>query len=145
MRRKFDDSADIREGLKQDILWLLIANYSYKERAQLEGLNQWSWKRLGTELVLLESVVRDIVSRITALDDSTKNNRSFQTLFVAMKREGLDPARCKIIDNKVKHYRKSVNELKVSHRKHYMSERVLQCSLELLTSRLLLPKQYLMQ
>ncbi|PRZ42618.1 hypothetical protein CLV89_1335 [Tritonibacter scottomollicae] len=57
MLRKFEDSADIREGLKQDILWLLIANYSYKERAQLEGLNQWSWKRLGTELVLLESVV----------------------------------------------------------------------------------------
>ena len=118
---KFDASANIREGLKQDILWLLIANYSYKERAQLERLNQWSWKRLGTELVLLESVVRDIVSRITALDDSTKNNRSFQTLFTAMKREGLDSARSKKIDIKVKVYRRSVNELKVSHRNHYIS------------------------
>ncbi len=71
--------------------------------------------------MLLESVVRDIISRITALDDSSKNNRSFQTLFIAMKREGLDPVRTKKIDSKVKDYRKSVNELKVSHRNNYIA------------------------
>lgn len=121
MPRKFEDSTDILEGLKQDVLWLLITIYTYRERAQLEGLSDWSWRRLGTEFVLLESVVRDIVLRITALDDSSKNNRSFQTLFSAMKREGLDPARTRKIGSKVKDYRKSVNELKVSHRNKYIA------------------------
>src|SRR3546814_18097224 len=64
---------------------------------------------------------RDSVGRLTALDDGTKNNRSFQTLFAALKREGLDSKRTKDLDAKIKEYRKLVNDLKVSHRNRYIA------------------------
>src|SRR3546814_18937261 len=61
------------------------------------------------------------MGRLTALDDDTKNNRSFQTLFAALKREGLDSKRTKDLDAKIKEYRKLVNDLKVSHRNRYIA------------------------
>src|SRR3546814_5414998 len=73
------------------------------------------------DCILLESAARDIVGRLTALDDDTKNNRSFQTLFAALKREGLDSKRTKDLDAKIKEYRKLVNDLKVSHRNRYIA------------------------
>lgn len=121
MAGNLDKSSDIIEGLKQDILWLLIVIYSYKERSRLEGASGWSREHFATELVLLESSVRDIVVRLTALDDDTKRNRSFQTLFKAMKREGLARIRTKDIKLKVGGFRKSVNKLKVSHRNNYIA------------------------
>src|SRR3546814_14762434 len=61
------------------------------------------------------------MGRLTALDDDTKNNRSFQTLFAALKREGLDSKRTKDLDAKIKEYRTLVNDLKVSHRNRYIA------------------------
>lgn len=111
----------IEEGLRQDILWLLITVYSYLTRAQFKGLSQMSREQFAVDAILLDSAARDIVARLTALDDDTRHNRSFQTLFAAMKREGLDARRAKELDSKVKAYRKTVNELKVSHRNHYIA------------------------
>lgn len=58
-------------------------------RVRLEGLWQWSREHMSVEFMLLDSAVRDIVMRLTALDDDSKNNRSFQTLLSALNRENL--------------------------------------------------------
>jgi hypothetical protein len=73
------------------------------------------------ETIMLESTVRDIVSRLTALDDDGRNVRSFHSVFAAMKREGLDPERTKALDRKVKAYRSLANALKVTHRNAYIA------------------------
>jgi len=100
----------------------MILIYSFKVRARLEGLGQWSREHMCIEFMLLDSAVRDIVMRLTALDDDTKNNRSFQTLLSALSRENLlDSKRSKALKEKVKKYRHAVNELKVEHRNHYIS------------------------
>jgi hypothetical protein len=122
MASKFDSSSDILSGLKDDILWLMILIYSFKVRARLEGLGQWSREHMCIEFMLLDSAVRDIVMRLTALDDDSKNNRSFQTLLSALSRENLlDLKRSRALKVKVKGYRDAVNELKIGHRNHYMS------------------------
>ena len=89
MASRSDSSSEILSGLKGDILWLMILIYSFKVRARLEGLGQWSREHMSIEFMLLDSVVRDIVLRLTALDDDTKNNRSFQTLLSALNRKNL--------------------------------------------------------
>ncbi len=119
MPKEYVSSETIKEGLRQDVLWLLVTVYSYVTRRRFEGLGKMSREAFVVDCILLESAARDIVGRLTALDDDTKNNRSFQTLFVALKREGLDPKRTKDLDAKIKQYRKLVNNLKVSHRNRY--------------------------
>ncbi|WP_272011618.1 hypothetical protein [Roseovarius sp. ZX-A-9] len=122
MASRFDSSSDILSGLKDDILWLLILIYSFKVRARLEGLGQWSREHMSIEFMLLDSAVRDIVMRLTALDDDLKNNRSFQTLLKALNRENLlEQKRSKALNEKVKKYRDAVNKLKVEHRNQYIS------------------------
>lgn len=121
MPHQFDTSSAILEGLEKDVLWLLILIYSFRRRSTLEGFGQLRREEIPVELVLLESAVRDIVSRLTALDDDTRNNRSFQTLFSAMKREGLDAARTKALGPRIKAFRAAVSELKVTHRNSYIA------------------------
>lgn len=89
MVSRFDSPSEIMSGLKDDVLWLMILIYSFKVRARLEGLGQWSREHMSIEFMLLDSAVRDIVMRLTALDDDSKNNRSFQTLLSALNRENL--------------------------------------------------------
>src|SRR3546814_285287 len=121
MPKEHASSETIEEGLRQDVLWLLITVYSYVTRRRFEGLGKMSREAFVVDCILLESAARDIVGRLTALDDDTKNNRSFQTLFAALKREGLDSKRTKDLDAKIKEYRKLVNDLKVSHRYRYIA------------------------
>ncbi|AXB78906.1 hypothetical protein [Novosphingobium sp. P6W] len=121
MAKEYVSSETIKEGLQQDVLWLLITVYSYITRRRFENLGKMSREAFVVDCILLESAARDIVGRLTALDDDTRNNRSFQTLFAALKREGLDPTRTKDLDAKIKAYRKLVNDLKVSHRNRYIA------------------------
>lgn len=122
MANKFYSSSDILSGLKDDILWLMILIYSLKKRARLERIEQWSREHMCIEFILLDSAVRDIVMRLTALDDDSKNNRSFPTLLSALNRENLlEEERSKALKEQVKQYRKAVNNLKTGHRNHYMS------------------------
>ena len=100
---------------------VLITIYAYVTRARFDGLGKMSREHFSTEAILLESASRDIVSRLAALDDDTRGNRSFQTLFTALKREGLSSARTAKLDPKVKAYRKLVNDLKVKHRNSYIA------------------------
>ena len=121
MPRVEDTAEDILQGLHQDVLWLLITIYSYMERARFDGIRDMSREHFSIEAILLESASRDIVSRLAALDDDGRGNRSFQTLFSALKREGLGAARTAALDRKVKAYRRSVNDLKVDHRNRYIA------------------------
>jgi hypothetical protein len=121
MAKEYVSSETIKEGLRQDVLWLLITVYSYVTRRRFEGLGKMSREAFAVDCILLESAARDIVGRLTALDDDTKNNRSFQTLFAALKREGLNAKRTEDLDAKIKAYRKQVNDLKVSHRNRYIA------------------------
>lgn len=121
MPRTVTCSGDILSGLRQDVLWLLIAIYALRSRSGFEGLGSMSREHFAVEAVLLESASRDVVSRIVALDDDGRTNRSFQTLFAALKREGLDPVRTKELDRLVKAFRKVVNGLKVTHRNGYIA------------------------
>lgn len=121
MARANSSSGEIQTGVQQDILWLLITIYSYISRMRFDRVRDMSREEFQVEAILLESASRDIVSRLAALDDDGKNNRSFQTLFSALKREGLDPARTKDLGRKVKAFRQVVNGLKVSHRNSYIA------------------------
>lgn len=122
MVSRFDSSSDILSGLEDDVLWLMILIYSFKVRSRLEGFGQWSRKHMSIEFMLLDSAARDIVMRLTALDDDSKNNRSFQTLLRALNRENLlEQKRSKALKEKVRKYRDAVGQLKVEHRNHYIS------------------------
>ncbi|MBN8815817.1 MAG: hypothetical protein J0J06_10250 [Sphingomonas sp.] len=121
MARAISSSKKIQAGLQQDILWLLITIYSYVTRMRFERMREMSREEFQVEAILLESASRDIVSRLAALDDDGKTNRSFQTLFGALKREGLGPERTKDLDRKVKAFRQIVNGLKVAHRNSYIA------------------------
>lgn len=61
-----------------------------------------SYKDLAFKLVLMESASRDIVTRLTVLDDDRPGLWSFQTVSTATKREGLDPQRTAKLDKQVK-------------------------------------------
>ena len=114
-------ASEIQPGLEQDVLWLLITIFSFQSRSGFEGLGSMSRQHFAEEAVLLESAARDIISRLVALDDDGRTNRSFQTLFSAMKREGLDAGRARSLDRLVKEFRRTVNGLKVSHRNKYIA------------------------
>src|SRR3546814_9844447 len=116
MPKEHASSETIEEGLRQDVLWLLITVYSYVTRRRFEGLGKMSREAFVVDCILLESAARDIVCRLPALDDDTKNNRSFQKLLSTLKREGLDSKRTTDHDAMIKEYRTLVNDLKVSHR-----------------------------
>ncbi|HEX8555556.1 MAG TPA: hypothetical protein VF695_12675 [Sphingomonas sp.] len=107
--------------MTQDVLWLPIAIFAFRSRSRLEGLGNMSREHFAVETVLLENASRDIVSRLVALDDDGRTNRSFQTLFASMKREGLEAARTRSLDRLVKEFRQTVNGLKVSHRNNYIA------------------------
>src|SRR3546814_12740026 len=111
MPKEHASSETIEEGLRQDVLWLLITVYSYVTRRRFEGLGKMSREAFVVDCILLESAARDIVGRMTALDADTKNNRSFQTLFAALKREGLDSQRTNEHDAKIKEYRNKIQEI----------------------------------
>src|SRR3546814_17184879 len=113
MPKEHASSETIEEGLRQDVLWLLITVYSYVTRRRFEGLGKMSREAFVVDCILLESAARDIVGRLTAPDDDTKNNRSFQTLFATLKRERLDSKRTKDPHDTLKENRKPVNELKI--------------------------------
>lgn len=121
MPRATTPASDILAGVTEDVLWLLIAIYAFQSRSSFEGLGSMSREHFAVEAVLLESASRDIVSRLVALDDDGRTNRSFQTLFAAMKREGLAAVRTRELDIKIKGFRQTVNGLKVSHRNNYIA------------------------
>src|SRR3546814_2411711 len=75
MPKEHASSETIEEGLRQDVLWLLITVYSYVTRRRFEGLGKMSREAFVVDCILLESAARDIVGRLTALGDDTKNNR----------------------------------------------------------------------
>lgn len=121
MARTYTTSATLLDGLRKDILWLLALVYAHRERSSLPDISTMSREALVLEFMLLESATRDIIARLTALDDDGTGARSFQTAFAALKREGLPPERTRTIDKGVKAYRQSVNELKVNHRNTYIA------------------------
>lgn len=119
--KQFTSSEKLLDGLREDILWLLILIYACRERYALPTLATMSYKAFALEFVLLESASRDVVTRLTALDDDSKGNRSFQSAFAAMKREGLDSQRTAALDKDVKAFRQSLNALKLKHRNAYIA------------------------
>src|SRR3546814_3372369 len=74
MPKEHASSETIEEGLRQDVLWLLITVYSYVTRRRFEGLGKMSREAFVVDCILLESAARDIVGRLTALDDDTKRS-----------------------------------------------------------------------
>jgi hypothetical protein len=119
--KQFTSSEKLLDGLREDILWLLILIYAHRQRCALPSLATMSHEALALEVLLLESASRDIVTRLTALDDEGKGSRSFQSAFAAMKREGLDRRRTAALDKDVKAFRQSLNDLKVKHRNAYIA------------------------
>lgn len=119
-KKDYTAAETLLDGLRNDILWLLSVVYAHRQRAALPRLSTMSRQDLVLEFLLLESTTRDIVSRVTALDDDLNNVRSFQTAFKQMKREGLDPKRTASLDKAVKAYRQTINALKVDHRNTYI-------------------------
>ncbi|TBE15336.1 hypothetical protein [Rhizobium ruizarguesonis] len=121
MTRNYTAAEVLLDGLREDVLWLLILIFAYRQRTHLPSLSTMSREDLVVEFVLLESAVRDIVTRLTALDGEEKGVRSFQTAFSALKREGLVADRTEELKAEVKAYRSAVNGLKVQHRNKYIA------------------------
>lgn len=121
MAKDYMPTSELIDGLRQDILWLLILVYSRRQRMRLPTLRTMSREDLAIEMVLLESATRDIVSRLAALDDEGKGVRSFQTVLKALRREGMAKAHADPLAAQVKAYRQIVNPLKVAHRNAYIA------------------------
>ncbi|TGR65557.1 hypothetical protein EN837_22005 [bacterium M00.F.Ca.ET.194.01.1.1] len=121
MARTFTNADVLFDGLRDDVLWLMILIFCYRERALLPNLSTMSREDLVVEFVLLGSAVRDIVTRLTSLDGDEKGVRSFQSAFSALKREGLIADRTEKLKAEVRAYRSAVNSLKVEHRNKYIA------------------------
>lgn len=119
MARSHTPYEDLIEGLRQDILWLLSVIFALRVRAAFPTIATMSREDFMVETILLESANRDIIARVTALDDD--HNRSFRTALAAMNRQGLNPSRRQRLDHLVKEFRKVVNDLKVKHRNAYVA------------------------
>ncbi|TCM44843.1 hypothetical protein C8J36_12315 [Rhizobium sp. PP-F2F-G48] len=120
MAKDYTEAAILLDGLRDDVLWLLILVYTHRRKAAFPEISAMDRESFALELIMLESATRDIVARLTALDDKDIGNRSFQTTFSALKREGLDPKNTNRIGEQVKAYRQAVNTLKVEHRNNYI-------------------------
>lgn len=88
MAKTFIKAQMLLDGLKTDVLWLLITIYAHRERAKLPTLSTMSREAFVLELILLESAARDVVARLTALDDRGTGTRTFESALAAMNREG---------------------------------------------------------
>lgn len=120
-KKRYTAAADLLEGLKGDILFLLLTILAHREKQRLPNLAKMSREDLVLDLVLLESGTRDIVARLTALDDNGAGARSFPNALAAMNREGLEAKRAEELKTQVKAYRGAVNDLKINHRNSYIS------------------------
>lgn len=120
-KKRYTPAEDLLEGLKDDILYLLLTILAHREKKRLPNLGKMSREDLVLELTLLESGTRDIVARLTALDDDSSGSRSFPNALAAMNRVGLEERRAEELKAQVKAYRRSVNDLKVNHRNSYIS------------------------
>ena len=122
MAKKFyTPSEDLLDGLKQDVLYLLLTILAHREKQRLPNLGKMSREDLVLELALLESGTRDIIARLTALDDDGSGSRSFPNALAAMNREGLAARKAEELKAHVKAYRAAINDLKVNHRNSYIS------------------------
>jgi len=120
-KKRYTAAEDLLEGLKGDILYLLLTILAHREKQRLLNLAKMSREDLVLDLVLLESGTRDIVARLTALDDDGSGSRSFPNALAAMNREGLEAKRAEELKKQVKAYRGAVNDLKINHRNSYIS------------------------
>lgn len=120
-KKRYTAAKDLLEGLKGDILYLLLTILAYREKQRLPNLAKMSREDLVLDLVLLESGTRDIVARLTALDDDGSGARSFPNALAAMNREGLEAKRADELKTQVKAYREAINDLKINHRNSYIS------------------------
>lgn len=120
-KKTLTKASTLLKGLKSDILWLLITIYAHRQRSQLPTISTMSREAFVLELVLLESATRDIIGRITALDDKQKGTRTFENTLAAMNREGLAPKRAQMLDKAVKDFRNKVSALKLEHRNSYIA------------------------
>lgn len=121
MAKDYTPASEIVDGLRQDVLWLLILVYARRQRMRLPNVRTMGREDFAIEMVLLESATRDIVSRLAALDDEGKGVRSFQTALKALRREGMAKTTAAPLETKAKAYRQTVNPLKVAHRNAYIA------------------------
>lgn len=119
-KKRYTPAKDLLDALGQDSLYLLLTILAHREKKRLPNLGTMSREDLVLELVLLESSVRDIIARLTALDDSRSGSRSFPTALAAMNREGLNAKKAEELKDQIKAYRDAVNHLKVGHRNTYI-------------------------
>ncbi|MDO8411005.1 MAG: hypothetical protein Q7S93_13205 [Phenylobacterium sp.] len=109
------------DALTNDLLWILIGTYVYHRRTQLEGLATWSAEHLAEEFFLIEAVQRDLILRLTALDDRGRGQRSFPAVAKCLKDAGAFSAKAQAeADAAIKNYRDLINEMKVKHRNAYI-------------------------
>lgn len=121
MAKDYTPASDIIDGLRQDMLWLMILVYSRRQRMRLPNLRTMGREDFAIEMVLLESATRDIVSRLAAFDDEAKGVRSFQTALKALRREGMAKTKAAPLETQAKAYRQIINPLKVAHRNAYIA------------------------
>uniref|UniRef100_B0T9C2 HEPN AbiU2-like domain-containing protein n=1 Tax=Caulobacter sp. (strain K31) TaxID=366602 RepID=B0T9C2_CAUSK len=114
-------SDKILDDLANDLLWLLIGAFVYRRRAQLEGLPTWSSQHLSEEFFLLEAAQRDLIMRLTALDDRGRGQRSFPAALKALKDSGAISAQGQAeADAAIRAFRELINDMKVKHRNAYI-------------------------
>src|SRR3546814_15987091 len=73
MPKEHASSETIEEGLRHDVLWLLITVYSYVTRRRFEGLGKMSREAFVVDCILLESAARDIVGVLPAAYERRDN------------------------------------------------------------------------
>ncbi len=114
-------NTDLLDALTNDILWILISAYVIRRRSRLEGLQDWSAQHLAEEFFLLEAAQRDLILRLTALDDDGRGQRSFRSVMKVLKAQDdlYGPAQAEA-DKAVKAYRALINTMKTKHRNAYI-------------------------
>ena len=120
MPRQSESLEVVIDGLRDDILWMLITYYALCKRRTLPDLQRMSREDFVVELNLLECAQRDLVMRLTALDD-TKGNRSFRLAKKLKLATSLSRERQREIAENTKAFTDAVNQLKTDHRNKYIA------------------------
>lgn len=118
MKARKLSSKELIDGIQNDVLGLLSVYFALDRCTRLLELifKHGSRYELTSQFITIDSLKRDLIIRITALDDDSKGNRSFPLLLKAFNQENISISRAKGLKTYKFEYRRAINGFKTKYR-----------------------------
>jgi hypothetical protein len=108
------------DAVQTEVLNLLIVYYIYQQTFRNLSLFKGNRLDLCSWFIYLKVMDHDLTMRLCRLDEDGNGIHSFRECLKDL-RNHIPPADLKVIDRKLKEYRKSINPLKVKRRNYYLA------------------------